>query len=160
MFTVNKRTRQLFGGVETLSGHINYPFGFNLLNLFLKFELTYMVITILGIDFPSAYAKTTLIFYQTWTKTDVFNDDIDRDLTNTINLSLILEGKTAGTMTTLFPCAYLNREPLIHSPNHSVNKISFRVRFHIVILYRCHCFFIYLFVFIVPSEKIKSKNKN
>lgn len=43
-----------------------------------------MIITILGIDLPSAYAKTTLLFYQTWTKTDVFNDDIDRDLTATL----------------------------------------------------------------------------
>lgn len=116
-----------------------------------------MVLTILGIDFPSAYAKTTLLFYQTWTKTDVFNDDIDRDLTATINLSLILGGKTAGTMTTLFPCAYLNRDPLIHSPNHSVNKISFRERFHIVILYRCHSFFLftyftYLFSLCLPKR--------
>lgn len=49
--------------------------------------------TILGIDFPSAYAKTTLLFYQIWTKTDVCNDDIDRYLTATINLSLILGWK-------------------------------------------------------------------
>lgn len=52
-----------------------------------------MFIIILGIDFPSAYAKATLLLYQTWTKTNVFNDDIDRDLSATINLSLILGGK-------------------------------------------------------------------
>lgn len=109
-----------------------------------------MVITILGIDFPSAYAKTILLIYQTWTKTDVFKDDIDRYLAATINLSLILGEKTAGTMTTLFPCAYLNRDPLIHSPNHSVNKIYFRVRFHIVIR---HCFlFTYLFSLGLPKR--------
>lgn len=114
-----------------------------------------MVITILGIDFPSAYAKKILLFYQTWTKTDVFNDDIDRYLAATINLSLILGGNSWHNDNT-----FSVRLPQPGS-THSLPKSFGQQNIFPCTFPYCNTslFFIYLFVFIVPSEKIKSKNK-